>query len=166
MLRMDNEAWSRIMTAVRRQGIALEPWLALDDATAATAQQYPTPQPGRRLIATRSLPMDYLVGDILHEGLTILAGKPKKGKSYFALDMSLAMAVGRLAFRRFPTKQQRVLYISLEDGERRLQTRLLKIQPNLTHPGGLDFLYAFPKLGAGALRSLDALRHDVWLHHC
>ena len=98
-------------------------------------------------MAKRFDPLDYLVGEILHEGLTILAGKPKKGKSYMALDMSLAMAVGRLAFRHFPTKQQRVLYVSLEDGERRLQTRLLKIQPNLTHPGGLDFLYAFPKLG-------------------
>ena len=79
---------------------------------------YPTPQPGRVLMAKRFDPLDYLVGEVLHEGLTILAGKPKKGKSYMALDMSLAMAVGRLAFRHFPTKQQQVLYVSLEDGER------------------------------------------------
>jgi hypothetical protein len=121
---------------------------------------FPLPQPGPVLMAKHFDPLDYLVGEILHEGLTILAGKPKKGKSYLALDMSLSMAVGRLALRHFPTKQQRVLYISLEDGERRLQARLRKIQPNLTHPGGLDFLYSFPKLGAGALEALTHYATD------
>lgn len=166
VLRTDTEAWFRIMTAARRQGIDVPSWLAtLDDVSTRRNghHQFPTPQPGADLLTQHFTPMDYLVGEILHEGLTILAGKPKKGKSYFALDMSLAMAVGRLAFRRFPTKQQRVLYISLEDGERRLQTRLLKIQPNLTHPGGLDFLYAFPKLGAGAL---EALTHYATTYGC
>ena len=37
------------------------------------------------------------------KGLTLLAGKPKKGKSYLALDMSLSIAVGRQAFLKFPT---------------------------------------------------------------
>jgi AAA domain len=162
-LRAKKGAWSRIMTAARRQGIMVEPWIAaLDEAIrhANGAAVFPLPQPGAVLMAQRFAPLDYLVGEILHEGLTILAGKPKKGKSYLALDMSLSMAVGRLALRHFPTKQQRVLYISLEDGERRLQARLRKIQPNLTHPGGLDFLYSFPKLNAGALEALTHYAKD------
>lgn len=162
-LRKDTQAWAQIMTAARQQGLDVPSWLAaLDDASrhANGAATFPTPQPGHVLMAKRFDPLDYLVGEVLHEGLTILAGKPKKGKSYFALDMSLALAVGRLAFRRFATQQQRVLYISLEDSERRLQTRLLKIQPNLTHPGGLDFLYTFPKLGAGALEALTHYATD------
>jgi hypothetical protein len=145
------------MNAARKHGIVLDPWIdALNEAIRHANGQaaFPAPQPGAALMAKHFAPLDYLVGEVLHEGLAILAGKPKKGKSYLALDMSLAMAVGRLAFRHFPTRQQRVLYVSLEDGERRLQARLLKIQHNLTHPGGLDFLYAFPKLGAGALEAL------------
>jgi dsDNA-binding SOS-regulon protein len=156
-IRTNKRAWSRIMTAARKHGIVLEPWLdALGEAIRHANGQaaYPTPQRGEVLMGKRFDDLDYIVGEVLHEGLTILAGKPKKGKSYMALDMSLAIAVGRLAFRHFTTKQQRVLYVSLEDGERRLQTRLRKIQPNLTHPGGLDFLYAFPKLGDGALEAL------------
>lgn len=162
-LRQQKRIWSRIMTAARQQGLDVPLWLgALDEAMSHTNGHaaYPTPQRGASLMEKRFDPLDYLVGEVLHEGLTILAGKPKKGKSYMALDMSLAMAVGRLAFRHFPTKQQRVLYVSLEDGERRLQTRLRKIQPNLTHPGGLDFLYAFPKLGAGALEALTYYAKD------
>ena len=85
---------------------------------------------------------------------TLLAGKPKKGKSYLALDMSLSIAVGRQAFLKFPTKHSQVLYVSLEDGERRIKRRLLAIQHNLTTPDGLDFLFAFPRLGDGALEAL------------
>lgn len=118
------------------------------------AEQYPQPQTSEALLAKHFDPLQYIVSEILHEGLTLLAGKPKKGKSYLALDMSLAIAVGRLAFRHFPTQQRRVLYVSLEDGERRLQSRLLKIQPNLTTPKGLDFLYTFPRLGDGAIEAL------------
>jgi RecA-family ATPase len=94
------------------------------------------------------------VDELIAEGLTILAGKPKKGKSYLALDMSLSIAVGRQAFMKFPTEQAKVLYVSLEDGERRLQRRLLQIQSNLRTPEGLDFLYTFQRLGDGALEAL------------
>ena len=99
-------------------------------------------------------PLQRFVDDILVEGLTLLAGKPKKGKSYLALDMSLSIAVGRQAFLKFPTRHSQVLYVSLEDGERRIKRRLLAIQHNLTTPDGLDFLFAFPRLGDGALEAL------------
>jgi hypothetical protein len=113
------------------------------------------PQSAEELLAKQLPPLRYFVQEILTEGLTILGGKPKKGKSCLALDMSLALAIGRQAFQKFDTEQARVLYVSLEDGERRLQTRLRKIQPNLKTPKGLDFLYEFPHLGGGALEALQ-----------
>lgn len=157
-LRTDKRAWSRIMTAARRHGIVLDPWIAaLDEAIrhANGRAAYPIPQTGRALIATDHPPLTCFVDDILAEGLTLLAGKPKKGKSYLALDMSLSIAVGRQAFTKFPTNQTKVLYVSLEDGERRLKRRLLAIQHNLVAPEGLDFLYAFPRLGDGALEAIE-----------
>jgi AAA domain len=60
-----------------------------------------------------------------------------------------------LAFQKFRTEKAKVLYVSLEDGPRRLQTRLLRIQPNLRTPDGLDFLYEFPRLGDGALEAFQ-----------
>ena len=115
----------------------------------------PTPQSAEALLRKQFAPLRCFAQDLLAEGLTILAGKPKKGKSYLALDMSLSIAVGREVFMKFASERARVLYISLEDGERRLQRRLLAIQPNLTTPKGLDFLYTFPRLGEGALEALQ-----------
>src|SRR5262245_7382398 len=115
------------------------------------------PQSATELLAKTFPPLRCFVDEILAEGLTILAGKPKKGKSYLALDMSLAIACGREAFRKFPTEQARVLYVALEDGERRLQRRLRAIQPNLATPPNLEFLYTFPRLGEGALEALSQL---------
>jgi len=112
------------------------------------------PQSATELLAKTFPPLRCFVDEILAEGLTILAGKPKKGKSYLALDMSLAIACGREAFRKFRTEQATVLYVALEDGERRLQRRLRQIQPNLATPPNLDFLYDFPRLGEGALEAL------------
>ena len=106
------------------------------------------------MLAKTFPPLRCFVDELLAEGFTILAGKPKKGKSYLALDMSLSIAVGRQAFMKFPTEQAKVLYVSLEDGERRLQRRLLQIQSNLKTPDGLDFLYSFPRLGDGAFEAL------------
>jgi hypothetical protein len=117
-------------------------------------RHFPPSQPATDLLAKTLPPLRCFVEEMLAEGLTILAGKPKKGKSYLALDMSLSLAVGRQAFMKFATEQCRVLYISLEDGERRLQRRLRQIQPNLTTPRDLHFLYDFPRLGDGALEAL------------
>ena len=39
-------------------------------------------------------PINWVVPGVLPEGLTILAGKPKLGKSWLALDMALAVAGG------------------------------------------------------------------------
>jgi hypothetical protein len=156
-LRTDKRAWSRVITAARRHGIVLDPWIdALDEAIrhANGAASFPTPTPGRVILATEHDPLQRFVEEVLVEGLTLLAGKPKKGKSYLALDMSLSIAVGRQAFLKFPTMHSKVLYVSLEDGERRIKRRLLSIQHNLTTPDGLDFLFAFPRLGDGALEAL------------
>src|SRR5262245_49374719 len=43
---------------------------------------FPTPQTGTALLAVDFPPLRYFVEEILTEGLTILGGKPKKGKSY------------------------------------------------------------------------------------
>lgn len=123
-------------------------------AISPTMGTYPVPETATALLAKTFPPLRCFVEALLAEGLTILAGKPKKGKSYLALDMSLSIAVGRQAFMKFPTEKAKVLYVSLEDGERRLQRRLRAIQPNIATPDGLDFLYTFPRLGDGALEAL------------
>jgi hypothetical protein len=156
----DPMMWEVLTTSLEKQGFrAARLERLIEDvhrrSNSKTPAAFPTPQTSEELLLKAFDPLRCFVDGILAEGLTILAGKPKKGKSYLALDMSLAVAVGREAFRQFVTEKTRVLYVSLEDGERRLQRRLRQIQPNLTSAKGLDFLYSFPHLGAGALEAID-----------
>jgi hypothetical protein len=74
-------------------------------------------------------PVRFVVPGILPEGLTILAGKPKFGKSFLLMGAAIAVATGGRAFGNIDCEAGSVLYLALEDGERRLQDRLFKLMP-------------------------------------
>lgn len=68
------------------------------------------------------------VGDecpLLVEGTCILSAKPKLGKSWFALDLCLAVAAGR-DFVGYKTRQCSTLYLDLETSEPIQKKRLTK----------------------------------------
>lgn len=76
-------------------------------------------------------PVQYICYDILPEGLVVLAGAPKIGKSLFALD--LCMTVGGDGGRKFLNKYDikpdiECLYFALEDNERRLNDRVKMLE--------------------------------------
>lgn len=62
-------------------------------------------------------------GLIAADGLSLLAGKRKLGKSWWALQVAVAVASGVPVLGR-KTQAGRVIYLALEDGGRRLQARL------------------------------------------
>lgn len=70
-------------------------------------------------------PITWAVDGFLPSGLSVLAGGPKVGKSIFSLHTALAVALGGIAFGKIKCEPGDVLYLSLEDTERRLQERLL-----------------------------------------
>lgn len=66
----------------------------------------------------------WTVPGIIPEGFGLLTGPPKLGKSWLALHLGLAVAAGAEAFGAISTGHARpVLYLALEDGDRRLQDR-------------------------------------------
>jgi hypothetical protein len=69
-------------------------------------------------------PVSYCVPDLIPEGLTIIAGKPKIGKSWMALDICIAIAAGRFCLGERKPMQGDVLYAAMEDNPRRLQRRV------------------------------------------
>jgi RecA-family ATPase len=69
----------------------------------------------------------YIVPGIIPEGITILAGKPKIGKSWLALDIALAVAGDRFLLGEIRPAPGAVLYAALEDNKRRLFKRIRKI---------------------------------------
>ena len=68
-------------------------------------------------------PTHFLADELVPEGLHILAGAPKIGKSWLALWLCLRVAQGQPLWN-FTTVQGEVLYLSLEDSFQRIQTRL------------------------------------------
>ena len=71
-------------------------------------------------------PTHFLVDELIPEGLHILAGAPKIGKSWLALWLCLCVSQGQ-ALRNFATTQGEALYLSLEDSFQRIQTRLFDL---------------------------------------
>jgi hypothetical protein len=69
----------------------------------------------------------FVVAGLILEGLTILAGRPKIGKSWLALAVCLAVAQGHRVLGNLATTRGDVLYAALEDNPRRLQKRIDKL---------------------------------------
>ena len=69
-------------------------------------------------------PINWAVPGLLPEGLTLLVGPPKAGKSWVLLGILLAAAAGGHALGQIACgASRRVLYLALEDGDRRMQDR-------------------------------------------
>lgn len=68
-------------------------------------------------------PTPFIIDKILPAGTTLFSGKPKKGKSFLALGMSVCVAAGRDVFG-YKTTKSKVLYLGLEDNFKRLQSRI------------------------------------------
>lgn len=82
----------------------------------------------RQLKSIQFPPVRWIVNGLLPEGLCILAGRPKAGKSWLIQTLCLAAATGEPALGYFPVEDPgSVLSISLEDNERRFKGRMLKI---------------------------------------
>ncbi len=71
-------------------------------------------------------PIEFVVDHLISQGLFILAGAPKVGKSWLALDMALSIAKGEKVFGR-ETKRGTALYLCLEDSYTRIQNRLFEL---------------------------------------
>ena len=116
---------------------------------------------GKEIIKMEFPELQWIIQDILTEGVTLFAGKPKAGKSVLALNICVAVATGGKCLDR-DIVQGRVLYLHLEDNQRRIQKRLKAMMPVDDYTGemssGLDGLYLavrWPRMGGGGLRALD-----------
>lgn len=96
----------------------------------------------------------WAIPNLLPEGLTILAGRPKSGKSWLAFDLCLAVARGGIAMGNQQAQQGQALYMALEDSERRLQDRLLQLIQEGEAPEDLLFTTAAPRYDQGGLQAL------------
>jgi hypothetical protein len=107
-------------------------------------------------LAAMDLPsVKYIVQSYIAEGLIVLAGRPKVGKSWMALGLALAVASpDGHAFGSIPVEQGDVLYLALEDNKRRLKQRLNQMLPSGSVPARLDITMACPRLDRGGIEMI------------
>jgi hypothetical protein len=133
----------------------------LDSGAFGRSARQVTAQSARDLMAKEIAPVRWAVPNLFAEGLDILAGKPKKGKSTLALQVCKAVAEERgIVLGQIEVTHGEALYLALEDNERRMQRRL---EPMLRRdkdgapivPEHLYFRYEWPRLDAGGIEAFD-----------
>ena len=122
-------------------------------STAASAQQAPTdtptpPSPAKvwsvaALLCAEFPEPKWAVPGLLPAGLVVLAGRPKLGKSWLALQIAVAVGTGGVVLTR-QVEKAKVLYLALEDNPRRIQDRLGKQQSPAN--AAVDFHFEWPAL--------------------
>ena len=98
----------------------------------------------------------WAIKDLLPAGLGILAGRPKLGKSWMALQMCITVARGG-DFLGFSCEGGEAVYLALEDGRKRLQSRMKTLLQGAKPPTGLTFYNEWKPLDHGGMEDLDAL---------
>lgn len=105
------------------------------------------------LLDTEFAEPKWAIPDLIPEGLTLIGGRPKVGKSWFLLQAAIAVGCGGRFFGK-QVEQGRVLYVAFEDSPKRLQDRIRKMgmprdalvtferKWKPLHEGGIDDLVA------------------------
>ena len=102
-------------------------------------------------------PIKWIVPDYLPEGLTVFARSPKIGKSWWILGVALAVARGTETMGKFVERGD-VFYCGLEDGKRRMKSRVSKILGLAIKdwPANFTFRERLNPLDAGGLETIEA----------
>lgn len=91
----------------------------------------------------------WAVPGLIAEGVSLLAGPPKVGKSWLSLGLGLSIAAGRPALGTIDVDPGPVLYLALEDTPRRLQNRMRTVLAGHPPPAGLTLDTYCPALPNG-----------------
>lgn len=99
-------------------------------------------------------PPNFIVLNLLPQGLSLLASPPKYGKSWLVLDLCLSVASGS-KFLNHQTQKGGCLYLALEDSEWRLQERMNDILNGKEAPEGFDYATSALAIGEGLIGQLE-----------
>jgi hypothetical protein len=117
--------------------------------------KFPLMFTAKALHAMRFEPLKFVVPGFIAEGLTLFAGKPKIGKSWLLLHVAWSVATGDYTLGGISCDAGDVLYASLEDNQRRLQSRPTKLFGIKDWPSNLHFVCDMPRLAEGGLEFIE-----------
>jgi AAA domain-containing protein/DnaB helicase-like protein len=122
-----------------------------------TSSWQPAVQSLKSLMAKELAEVRWAVEEIIGEGVTLLAAKPKKGKTVLMLQIALCIALGTKALGGYAaTVRGEVLYLALEENERRMQRRVRKLLHDATAvPDGVHLVYEWLPFDRGGIEALE-----------
>lgn len=101
------------------------------------------------LLKKKFKPIKWAVEGLLPEGLAILGGRPKSGKTRFAFMLAIAVEAGTKFMDHFPTTKSEVLYLAADERSERLAAMRMK-EMGLKISDGLHLcVESIPFLGEG-----------------
>lgn len=95
---------------------------------------------------------EFIVSHLIPQGIHLLGGSPKIGKSWLVLWMCLQIANGEPIWN-YETRSGTVLYLALEDSFEKLQSRLLEITDEA--PSNLHFAILSKSIDDGLNRQIE-----------
>lgn len=108
---------------------------------------------GATLMSQALRPTNFIVDTLISQGLHILAGASKAGKSWLALWLSVMIAQGNEVWS-MKVKQGTTLYLALEDSTLRIQNRLFDITDDA--PDNVHFCTDSLRLGSGLETQIES----------
>ncbi|MCB2141200.1 AAA family ATPase [bacterium] len=93
------------------------------------SRKYPSTRTAIDLAMMEFDPIQFIIAGLLPIGLSIIVGLSKIGKSLLTVMMTLAVGNGQRLFETLDTIKSQVLLLSMEDKERTLHNRVIKMLP-------------------------------------
>ena len=109
------------------------------------------------IMTTVYKPIEFVVDGLIGQGVYILAGAPKIGKSWLSLDICLSIAKGKKVLSR-ETSKGTVLYLCLEDSFERIQKRLYELTDEPTER--LHFVIMSDSIGNGLEEQINDFKSN------
>lgn len=146
---------------------AVAPLAPINRITAATAST-------AAMLKKRSKPLDFVLPGLLLRTVSLLLGPGGVGKSNFALQNAISVAIGRDIFNlwgdpdnRYRIKKGKVIYLSVEDGEdvlsERLQNACKHLSPWYRKIVAANIAFVFPDSFSIVTRQDGQLVETDWI---
>lgn len=118
--------------------------------------------PRRGISAAELLATDFpdvvkVCGDFIPEGVTILAARPKAGKTTLARQAAEAVAIGG-PFMDTTCESGEVLFLSLEEGDRLCKSKLRGMGLDPKAAARIDFHFTWPRGADGCVEIANSLQ--------
>ncbi|GCE10515.1 AAA family ATPase [Tengunoibacter tsumagoiensis] len=97
----------------------------------------------------------WIISGLLPEGMTLLTGRERMGKSQLALEFALAIAGGKLALDTLHTRAGGVLFLGLEDSMRCIYERSARLLQGAPAPSNFTWASTWAPLAQGGLADLE-----------